>query len=493
MKTHVRDEAPAAAGTTLQWGSRTAKLTLTACILSSGLAFLDSSVISVAAPRIQDNLGGGLATMQWVFDSYLLTLGALVLVGGALGDLLGKRSVLIFGTAAFGVTSVLCGIAPNVQFLIAARALQGVAAALMVPTSLAVVNALFQGKDRGRAIGMWSGLSGMFTAVGPFVGGLLVETSPAGWRWVFLINIPLVAGSLWLAVRAIPDLPANRTAAPLRSQVDFLGGLLAVAGLALIVGPLIEINSLGAGKATALSCAGLLLLVALGFVEAHRARTQKPPPMISLKLFTLRTFSTANVMTFIVYGSLGVAFFLVTIALQQGLGYSPAMAGISGLPVTIVLALFSSRVGGLIPKIGARPLLTLGPLLMACGVAILAIIQPGESYWTSVFIGYLIFASGLVLVVAPVTTTALSEVKPNESGTASGINNAVARIGSLLAIILIPLAGGMALANSTSTATGEAFLSGYKTSMLIAAVVCVLGGVISFIGFRRTDGRHSND
>lgn len=474
----------------VQWGSRTAKRTLIACILISGLAFLDSSVISVAAPRIQDDLGGGLATMQWVFDGYLLTLGALVLVGGALGDLLGKRKVLIFGTVSFGVASLLCGLAPNVPFLIGARMLQGVAAALMVPTSLAVINTVFSGKDRGRAIGAWSGLSGLFTAIGPFIGGLLVETSPSGWRWIFLINIPLVVGGVWLAITGIPDLPGTRTKAPLRSQVDFLGGILAVAGLALIVGPLIEINTLGMPLAFGLSAVGIGLLALLAVVEIRRAKTQQPPPMISLKLFHLRTFSTANVMTFIVYGSLGVAFFLVTIGLQQGLGYSPLAAGMAGIPVTVVMAAFSSKVGSLIPKVGARVLLTGGPILMAVGMVVLALVQPGQSYWTSVFIGYLIFAFGLVLVVAPVTSTALSEVAPNESGTASGINNAVARIGSLIAIILIPLAGGMVTANAGTAVTGTEFLGGYRNAMLIAAAVCIAGGIVSFLGFRSQDGRH---
>ncbi len=349
----------------LTWGTRRARLVLSATILGSGLAFLDGSVVSVASPRIEADLGGGLPTVQWVSNGYLLTLGALVLVGGALGDLLGKRRVFIVGVAAFGAASVLCGLAPTAELLIIARMIQGAAAALMVPTSLAILNASFAGTDRAKAIGAWSGLAGVFTAVGPFVGGLLVDTGTAGWRWVFLLNIPLVIGAIVLARTAVPELPGTRTSAPLLQQVDILGGLLAVVGLGLVVGPLIEIERIGVIPTLALVASGLALLALFAFVEKRRGQTRRPPPMVSLSLFRLRTFAVANIVTMVVYGSLGVAFFLVTIALQQGLGYSAAAAGAAGIPVTVVLALFSSRAGGLLGKIGARPMLTVGPLIMA--------------------------------------------------------------------------------------------------------------------------------
>lgn len=476
---------------TLAWKSRRGRLALAATILGSGVAFLDGSVVSVALPRIEADLGGGLATLQWVFDGYLLTLGALVLVGGALGDLLGKRRVFIVGTVGFGLASLLCGLAPTANTLIAARMLQGVAAALLVPTSLAILNTVFAGEDRGRAIGAWSGLSGLFTAVGPFLGGVLVESSPSGWRWVFLINVPLVIGAVWLAKVGIPQLAGSRTSAPIWSQVDVLGGVLAVVGLGLIVGPLIEVQRLGAFLTTGLVVLGSVVLVLFGLVERRRAITRTPPPMVQLSLFRLRTFSVANMLTFVVYGALGGAFFLVTVALQVGMGYSAIAAGAAGIPVTILLALFSSRVGALLPKVGARPLLTFGPLCMSVGIAWLAVMRPGQSYWLGVFPGFVLFAIGLVFVVAPVTATALADVGPALSGAASGVNNAVARIASLVAIILLPLAGGMASSEATSLTIGVAFLDGYRTAMLVAAATCAIGGVVAAVGFKRADGRVS--
>lgn len=473
----------------LVWKSRAGRFALTATILGSGLAFLDGSVVGVALPHIEEDLGGGLATLQWVFDGYLLTLGALVLVGGALGDLLGKRRVFIAGAVGFGLASLLCGLAPTANTLIGARMLQGIAAALMVPTSLAVLNTVFAGPDRGRAIGAWSGLAGIFTAVGPLIGGLLVESTPHGWRWIFLLNLPLVIGAVVFARLGIPDLAGSRTKDPIWSQVDVLGGLLAVTGLALIVGPLIESQQLPGIVTTGLVAAGFAVLVVFGFVERRRESTGHPPPMIRLSLFRLRTFTVANAVTFVVYGSLGATFFLVTIALQLGLGYSAIAAGCAGIPVTIMLASLSAKVGGLVSRVGARPLLTLGPLVMAIGTVLLAMITPGDSYWVAVFPGYLLFGLGLALVVAPVTATALVDVGPDQSGAASGTNNALARIASLIAITVLPLIGGMATTQESSLVTGSAFLSGYRVAMLAAATLCVVGALLALTAFRPTDGR----
>lgn len=473
----------------LEWGSRKARLALTATILGSGLAFLDGSVVSVALPFIERDLGGGLATLQWIFDGYLLTLGSLVLVGGSLGDLLGKRRIFVIGTIGFGITSLMCGLAPTAFALVVARMLQGVAAALLVPTSLAILNSVFTGPNRGRAIGAWSGLAGLFTAFGPFVGGVLVESLPSGWRWVFLINLPLVIGALWLAKLGIPNIPGTRTSAPIWSQVDVLGGILAVVGLGLIVGPLIEVQRLPGALTAGLVALGVIILGLFGWVEIRRERTMAPPPMIRLSLFRLRTFSVANLLTFIVYGALSGAFFLVTIALQLGMGYSAIAAGTAGIPVTIMLALFSSRVGGLLPKVGARPLLTFGPLCMAVGILLLGVFKPGQSYWVGVLPGYLIFAIGLVFVVAPVTATALANVTGDLSGAASGVNNALARIAGLVAIIFLPLAGGMAASQETSLSTGLSFLTGYRTAMIVAAIVCAIGGLVALFGFKSNDGK----
>ncbi len=483
----MTDNGRPATNETVRWKSRQGRFALIATILGSGLAFLDGSVVSVALPRIEADLGGGFSTLQWVLNGYLLTLGALVLVGGSLGDLLGKRRVFIWGTAAFGISSLLCGLAPTATALIGARMLQGAAAALMIPTSLAILNAVFDGEERGRAIGAWSGLAGVFTAVGPFIGGLLVETGEYGWRWIFLLNLPLVVGAIVFARIGVPQLPGRRASGPLLAQIDIVGAVLATVGLGLIVTPLIEVQRLGPVLTVALVTVGVAMMVTFCWIELRRERTQRPPPMINLSMFRMRTFTVANVVTFAVYGALGGAFFLVTVALQVGLGYSPVAAGLSGIPVTIMLALLSSKVGSLVPKIGARPLLSVGPIIMAVGMIILGTVQPGQSYWTSVFLGYVVFAAGLVLVVAPVTTTALADVGADQSGMASGINNALARIAGLLAVTLLPLVGGLSASQASGLTSGEAFLSGYRAAMYFAAAACVVGGLVALVGFKSSD------
>ena len=447
----------------LAFSSRQGRGALAASITASGMAFLDSSIVTVAAPHITEELGGGFAGMQWVLDGYLLTLGALVLVGGAMGDLIGKRRVFVVGTVGFGVASVLCGLAPTMPMLIAARMLQGVCAALMVPTSLALLNAVFAGADRGRAIGAWSGLSGVFTALGPFVGGFLVDSFGYGWRLAFLINIPLTGAAVWLALRCIPDLPG--THGSLRA-LDWPGAIVATLGLALVVGPLIE-----RGPWTApLVGVGLVLLALFVWLERRPG-----PVMMPLDLFSIRSFTVANLVTFVVYGALSVSLFLVTVYLQVGMGYSAVAAGASGLPVTILLMLLSSWMGGLVSRFGPRWFLTAGPLVMAVGLAWLGQLQPGSTFWVSVLPAMMIFAAGLVLVVAPVTTAALGDISPERSGTASGINNAVARVAGLLAIAVLPAIAGM----------GEDGTTGFGKAMLLSAGLCAIGGVVAAIGFRK--------
>ncbi|MEI6622493.1 MAG: MFS transporter [Actinomycetes bacterium] len=473
----------------VEWKSRQGWLALTATIMASGLAFLDSSVVGVALPHIESDLGGGFATLQWVMNGYLLTLGALVLVGGALGDLIGKRRMFLAGVVGFGITSILCGLAPTSGALVGARMLQGAAAALMIPTSLAILNTIFRGPNRSRAIGAWSGLSGLFTAIGPFIGGIAVQTGSSGWRWIFLINIPLVIGAVFFARAAIPPLVGSRTAASLRSQVDFAGGVLAVVGLLLVVGPLIEVHRLGGALTAGLVGLGLVVLVAFGLVENRRAKTLSPPPLIRLSLFRIRTFRIANLLTFVVYGSLGAAFFLVTVSLQVGMGYSAIAAGAAGIPVTIMMAGLSAKMGGVLQKVGARPLLTIGPALMAVGMTLLAIMRPGESYWVGVFPGYTIFGLGLACVVAPVTATALTDVSSDQSGAAAGVNNALARIASLAMITVLPVIAGMATSQADTLVSGVAFLDQFRVAMLIAAGTCLAGAVVAAVGFRSGDGR----
>ena len=468
----------------LRYGTPAARPALAATILASGMAFLDGSVVNVALPRIEADLGGGFATMQWVSDAYLLMLGSLVLIGGGLGDLLGLRRVFVWGIVGFGIASILCGLAPTAQLLITARALQGMTAALMVPASLAILSSVFASGDRGKAIGLWSGLSGVTTAVGPVVGGLLVDLGTAGWRAVFFLNVPLAVLSVWLARTGIPDIPGTRTAGPLRAQVDVLGGVLAVSGLGLVVGSLIEAARLGAALTAVGTTLGIGLLVGFVALERHRSRTGRPPAMMPPVLFRIRSFAVANAQTFVVYGGFVALLFLFTVALQIGLGWSALAAGAAGLPITLILAVGSSRAGGLLPVLGARTMLTVGPVLMALGIAILGLIRPGASYLMPILPGLVLFAVGLTIVVAPITTTALGDIPPQQSGIGSGINNAVARIAGLVMIAAVPLAAGLRLDGGTTD-----LFAAYTRASLLCAGLCLLGGLIAWVGYQSETGR----
>ena len=388
--------APTTADLPLAWGSAAARRTMAATVVAAGVAFLDSSVVTVALPSIAADLGGGFSTFQWILDGYLLTLGSLVLVGGALGDLLGKRRVFLWGILAFAVTSMLCGLAPTAEALVAARLLQGAAAALLVPGSLAIISASFEGATRGRAIGTWAGLGGLFTALGPIAGGLLVDAVPWGWRAVFFINPPLLALTWWLTRTGVVDLPGRREPGPLLRQLDLLGAALAVVGLALVVYPLIEVDRLAPAAVVGLLAAGLALLGALVLVEARQSRPMLPPG-----LFRIRTFAVANAVTLVVYGALGATFFLLVVHVQVNLGYGAAASGAAGIPVTVVLALLSARVGSLVAVMGPRRLLVAGPTVMAVALLWLSQAQAGTSLWLGVLPAMTVFALGLVLVVAP--------------------------------------------------------------------------------------------
>lgn len=469
----------------VEFGSSTGRLILLTTILASGMAFLDGTVVNVALPHIGEDLGGGFATLQWVLDAYLLTLGSLVLVGGGLADLLGIRRVFAWGVAGFLLASLLCGVAPTAETLVAARALQGVGAALLVPGSLALISSLFVADQRGRAIGLWSGLAGITTAIGPFAGGLLVDSAPWGWRLVFLLNIPLGVAVLVLLPR-IPTVPGSRTADPLSTQIDILGAGLTVMGLALLVGPLIEVSRLGALPTAALMATGAGVLAFFWRVEKRRQVNQRPAPMLPPPLWRIRSFSVANLVTFVVYGALGATLLLLTVALQIGLGWSALAAGLAGIPITIMLALFSSRVGALLPRVGARPLLTAGCLLMAGGMTGLSLVAPGATYWVDVFPWILVFACGLVLLVAPITTTALGDIPVESSGVGSGVNNAVARVAGLVAVAVIPVVAGLSTLDATS---GSAVMPGYKRATLICAGLCLVGAATSWWGFDRETGK----
>lgn len=476
---------PVGAIHSVRFGAAPAGIVMATTILASGMAFLDSTVVTVALPAIEADLGGGLATLQWVLDAYLLTLGSLVLVGGSLGDLLGLRRVFGWGVVGFLIASILCGVAPSAETLIAARALQGVAAALLVPGSLALLSSLFVEEQRGRAIGLWSGLAGITTAVGPVAGGLLVGLGPSGWRWIFLLNVPLAIVVLVLLPR-VPSVPGTRTAGPLLRQVDVLGGVLTTVGLALLIGPLIELEVLGAARTVTIMAVGAATLLAFWWLQERRQRRGKPPPMMPPRLWRIRSFAVANIVTFVVYGALNAGLFLLTLALQIGLGWSPVAAGLAGLPITLTLVAFSARVGRVLPRLGSRILLTAGCALMGVGLAGLATLGVGLVYWTGALPWILVFAAGLVLVVAPITTTALGDIPVVSSGVGSGVNNAVARIAGLVAIAVIPVAAGL---SGLEAGSGASVLPGYRRATLMCAGLCLVGAAISWWGFDRRTGK----
>ena len=435
---------------------------IAATVLGSGIAFLDSTVVNVALPAIRRQLGGGLSVQQWVVDGYLLTLSALLLLGGALGDRHGRRRVFVVGLVAFGAASLACGLAPSGPALITARAVQGVGGALLVPNSLAMIEALIDQPDRGRAIGVWAGLAGVAGAVGPFVGGWLVQA--VSWRLVFFINLPLAAVAAVITVRHVPE--SRVLTKPERP--DWRGSVLITAGLSGLVFALIEAPAQGGAPPTVLAgVIGAICLVSFPFVEARRAAPLLPPA-----IFRSRQFTGANVTTLAVYAALGGAMFLLALQLQQSLGYSPVSAGLAMLPTTVVMLVLSPVTGSLADRIGPRLPMTLGPLVAALGLALMARITPGAGYVPAVLPAVVIFGLGLAITVAPLTRTVLAAVPEQQVGIASGTNNTVARMAGLLAVAILPSAAGVE--------TGGGPLGpGFGRAMLIAALLCAVGGLVA--------------
>jgi EmrB/QacA subfamily drug resistance transporter len=404
--------------------TRQERLTLLATILGSTIVFLDSTVVNVALPAIQEDLDTGLAGQQWVVEAYMLTLVSLLLVGGSLGDLYGRRRLFSIGLAGFGVTSVLCAIAPTDELLIAGRALQGIAGALLVPGSLAILAATFNGEARGRAIGLWTAWSGISTLAGPAGGGLLVEVD---WRWIFWVNVPLIAVTLLLTHRFVRE-SSDPEACP---GIDGVGIGLSALGLGGPVFALIEQPTYGWGDPlVAIPLLGGVVSFAAFLWWERRARA----PMLSLDLFRIRNFAMINLATLCVYGGLIGASFFLTLYLQQVVGYSPFEAGLATTPVTIVMFLLSGRFGALAGRIGPRAPLTVGPLVGALGLALLVRVDQGTEYLVDVLPAMLLFGLGLAITVAPLTTAVLNSVEERHAGVASGVNNAVARVAGLLAI-----------------------------------------------------------
>ncbi len=454
----------------LETGTPAGRWVIGASVLGSGVAFLDGTVVNAALPAIGADFHVGLASLQWVITAYLLTLGSLLVLGGSLGDLFGRRLVFVIGLGGFGAASLLCGVAPSDDLLIAARAVQGAAAALLVPGSLAIISASFRRQDRGRAIGAWAGLAGVATAVGPFIGGWLIDA--VSWRAVFLINLPVIAVTIVITLRHVPE---TRDEAAAR-HVDGLGGALLALGLAGVVYGLIEgPGSAWSGAPVVALLAGAIALALFLVVEARSVH-----PMVPLDVFRSRQFSGANAVTFAVYAALGVTMFLLVVHLQTDLGYSALEAGASLLPLTVLMLLFSARAGALAQRIGPRLPMTIGPLIAAAGIAKLAGVEPGVTYWSGVFPGVVVLSVGLVFTVAPLTATVLAAVEDAHAGIASAINNAVARIAGLIMIAVVP-----ALAGLSGTGGSLDLDSGFGDALMIAAGTCAVGGVIAWLTIRR--------
>jgi EmrB/QacA subfamily drug resistance transporter len=445
----------------IRYGTRQARGLLLATVLASAIVLLDSTVVNVALPVLQRELQCGLSALQWIVDAYLLTLSALLLLGGSLGDRLGRRRVFIWGLAWFGVASILCAAAPSAGFLIAARALQGVGGALLVPGSLAILRGAMSDDDAARAIGVWAGLSGVSTAIGPPLGGWLIGIS--SWRIIFLLNVPLIAVALW-ATRFVPEqrAPGGRLDAP--------GALAAALGLGGSLYALIEGPARGFGDPSVIAAIALGAASSAAFVVIE-ARSEQP--MLPLHLFRSRAFAGANATTLGVYFGLGGAMFLLVLELQRVLGFSALKSGLATAPLTVLLLVLSPVAGRLAGAFGPRPLMAAGPLLAAAGLWMLSLLRPTSGYAADVLPGLIVLGVGLASTVAPLTAAVLGAVDRDHAGIASGVNNAVARVASLLAVAALPLAGGMV----GSTSDVDSLASGYGPAMRAAAVICALGGV----------------
>jgi EmrB/QacA subfamily drug resistance transporter len=440
---------------------------LVACILGSIIVFVDSTVVNVALPAIQRDLGGGLALQQWVVDAYLLTLGSLLLVGGSLGDLFGARRLFLLGIVGFGITSVLCAAAPDGTTLILARGLQGMLGAVLTPAGLAVIASTFSGEERGAAIGAWTAWTGIAFVIGPLVGGWLV--SHANWRWVFIVNVPFAIVTAALVAYAVPVRPPGKE----RARVDVLGGVLCVLGLGGPVFALIEEPRRGWGDPLILATLiGGLAFFALFLLWERRAAQ----PMLPLPLFARRNFSFANLETLVVYAGLSTLTFFLVLFLQQLTGYSALKSGLALVPVTAVMFVLSPRVGRLSMRYGPRWFMGIGPFVAALALLALVRLKPGFSYWWELLPPLLLFSVGLSMIVAPLTSTVLADAGENDAGVASGVNNAIARVAGLLGIAVV----GAAVAGPEN----QLDLSGYRTSMWITASLVAIGGVVGVAGVR---------
>jgi EmrB/QacA subfamily drug resistance transporter len=465
--------APAAGSVPgLRMSSNRGRWVVAATVLGSGMAALDATVVGIALPAIGRDFHAGVTTLQWSVDAYTLTLAGLLLLGGTLGDSYGRRKVFVIGTVWFAVASLLCGLAPDAGVLIAARALQGVGGALLTPGSLAILQASFAEQDRSAAIGAWSGLGGVATAIGPFLGGWLI--SAVSWRLVFFINLPLAVAVVVIATRHVPE---TRTPGP-PPKLDIKGAACISGALAGITYGLIQASSSGWGSVPVLVplAAGAVLLGLFVLAEATQAE-----PMLPLSMFASRQFSAANAVTFVVYAALGGLLFLVPTVLQVVHGYSPLEAGAALLPVTFVMLALSSRSGALAARIGPRLQMSAGPLVIAGSFLLFARIGGPGGYWTAVLPAVVVFGFGVAIMVAPLTSTALAAAPPENAGVASAVNNDVARAAGLIAVAVLPALAGI---------PGQSYLHpaalghGFRVAAMMAAAFCAAGGVLAALTIR---------
>ena len=463
----------------VRYGQAAGRWVLLATVLGSGLAFIDATAVNIALPQIGASLHADAAGLQWTVNGYTLSLTALILLGGSLGDRFGRRRVFVIGVGWFAAASLLCGLAPNIQTLIAARVLQGVGGALLAPGALAILEASFQPQDRARAIGAWSGLGGIAGALGPFLGGWLVQA--ASWRLVFLTNVPLAAVVAVVALRHVPE---TRNPAAAR-RLDLAGVLTAAGGLAGLTYGFTAWPALGATSPTVLVALGLGVAGMLGFVFTERHSSH---PMLPLEVFASRAFTAANLVTFAVYAALGGVLFLVVLNLQVVAGFAPLAAGTAMLPITVLMLLLSARAGALAQRIGPRIPMTVGPMTCAGALFLLARIGADASYLRTVLPGVLLLGLGLSLTVAPLTATALGALDDRHAGVASGVNNAVARAASLLAVAVLPLAAGLGTGSLTDPA---ALAPTYRVAMLLCAGLLLGGAATAFTAVPAVIGSQS--
>ena len=435
--------------------------TLFCCILASSLSFVEGSVLSVALPAIRSSYGAGAQDVQWVVNAYLLPLSALLLLGGALGDHFGRRRLLVIGTSIFGVTSLVCALAPSLPILLAARAAQGVGAALLLPNSLALLNTAFSGEQRGRAVGIWAASGAAMAAVAPLLGGWLVGT--VGWPAIFYINLPLALGAILLALRFVEE-----SREPGEGRTDYAGALLATAGLGGLTYALTLWSATRhfTSQALVALAAGVVISAAFLWIE-HRRGTKA---MMPLALFKRRCFSGLNLLTFLLYGAFAAAMLLIPYVLITSGGYSPVQAGLAMLPLPVLMTAVSPTMGGLAAKLGPRIPLTIGPLIVAGGMLLASIVQQDSSYWTGAFPTILVMAAGMTIAVAPLTSSVLGSVEEQHVAMASGFNSAVARTGGLIATALL---------GSVLASRGAQLFAGFHGAMTVSALVAALASLVA--------------